>query len=110
MLYIIYVLFVCVIYIFFFFLSSRRRHTSCALVTGVQTCALPICFFLAFAQAWRDKARDDAIKQQVASDEHSPARWRIIGPTRNVDAWYKAFDVKPDAKYYLKPEERTRIW
>lgn len=67
-------------------------------------------FFLAFAQAWRDKAREDAIKQQVASNEHSPARWRIIGPTRNVDAWYKAFNVKPDAKYYLKPEDRTRIW
>src|SRR3546814_1046666 len=29
---------------FFFFFSSRRRHTRCALVTGVQTCALPICF------------------------------------------------------------------
>jgi len=67
-------------------------------------------FFLAFAQAWRDKARGDAIKQQVASDEHSPARWRIIGPLRNVDAWYKAFNVTPDAKYYLKPEDRTRIW
>ncbi|WP_428681299.1 M13 family metallopeptidase [Sphingopyxis sp.] len=67
-------------------------------------------FFLAFAQAWRDKARDDSIKQQVASDPHSPARWRIIGPVRNVDAWYKAFNVTPDAKYYLKPEARTRIW
>ncbi|QUM74291.1 M13 family metallopeptidase [Sphingopyxis granuli] len=67
-------------------------------------------FFLAFAQAWRNKARDDAIKQQVASDEHSPSRWRIIGPLRNVDAWYKAFDVPTDAKYYLKPEARTRIW
>src|SRR3546814_2919648 len=31
-----------VVYIFFFFFSSRRRHTRCALVTGVQTCALPI--------------------------------------------------------------------
>ena len=67
-------------------------------------------FFLAFAQAWRDKAREDAIKQQVASNEHSPARWRIIGPLRNVDAWYKAFNVAPGAKYYLKPEDRTRIW
>lgn len=67
-------------------------------------------FFLSFAQAWRDKAREDSIKQQVASDEHSPARWRIIGPVRNVDAWYKAFNVTPDAKYYLKPEARTRIW
>ncbi len=67
-------------------------------------------FFLAFAQAWRDKQRDDSVKQQVASDPHSPARWRIIGPVRNVDAWYKAFKVKAGAKYYLKPEERTRIW
>ncbi|WP_374525145.1 M13 family metallopeptidase [Sphingopyxis sp.] len=67
-------------------------------------------FFLAFAQAWRDKAREDSIKTQVASNEHSPARWRIIGPVRNVDAWYKAFNVTPDAKYYLKPEARTRIW
>ncbi|QCB55218.1 M13 family peptidase [Sphingopyxis sp. PAMC25046] len=67
-------------------------------------------FFLAFAQAWRDKAREDAIKQQVASDPHSPARWRIIGPVRNVDAWYKAFGVDAGAKYYLKPEERTKIW
>ncbi|WP_411338544.1 M13 family metallopeptidase [Sphingopyxis sp. J-6] len=67
-------------------------------------------FFLAFAQAWRDKAREDAIKQQVASDPHSPARWRIIGPVRNVDAWYKAFNVGAGAKYYLKPDDRTRIW
>ncbi|PQM27021.1 peptidase M13 [Sphingopyxis lindanitolerans] len=67
-------------------------------------------FFLAFAQAWRDKAREDAIKTQVASNEHSPARWRIIGPLRNVDAWYKAFNVTPAAKYYLKPADRTRIW
>jgi putative endopeptidase len=67
-------------------------------------------FFLAFAQAWRSKEREDSIKQQVASDPHSPARWRIIGPVRNVDAWYQAFGVGADAKYYLKPEDRTKIW
>lgn len=67
-------------------------------------------FFLAFAQAWRSKQREDAIKQQVASQPHSPARWRIIGPVRNVDAWYKAFSVQAGAKYYLKPEDRTKIW
>ena len=67
-------------------------------------------FFLAFAQAWRDKAREDSVKQQVASDPHSPARWRVIGPVRNVDAWYTAFGVGAGAKYYLKPEERTKIW
>src|SRR3546814_7786186 len=35
--------------IIFFFFSSRRRHTRCALVTGVQTCALPICLPVARA-------------------------------------------------------------
>ena len=52
-------------------------------------------FFLAFAQAWRGEQRDDAIKTQVASDPHSPRRYRIIGPLRNLDAWYSAFDIKP---------------
>src|SRR3546814_2915093 len=47
-------------------------------------------------------------RSQVASDPHSPARWRIIGPVRNVDAWYKAFGVDAGAKYYLAPETRTR--
>ena len=48
-------------------------------------------FFLAFAQAWRGNQRDDAIKTQVASDPHSPRRFRVIGPVRNLDAWYQAF-------------------
>ena len=56
------------------------------------------------------KAREDSTKQQVASDPHSPARWRIIGPVRNVDAWYKAFGVAAGDTYYLKPEARTKIW
>src|SRR3546814_6258111 len=38
---------VLIVVVLFFFFSSRSRHTSCALVTGVQTCALPICFALA---------------------------------------------------------------
>jgi putative endopeptidase len=67
-------------------------------------------FFLAFAQAWRAKQREDAIKSQVASDPHSPSRFRVIGPLRNLDAWYAAFDIKPDSKFYIAPEKRTRIW
>ena len=65
---------------------------------------------LAFAQAWRGKSRDDALRAQLASDPHSPRKWRVIGPTRNVDAWYSAFDVQPTDKYYLKPEDRVRVW
>ena len=67
-------------------------------------------FFLAFAQAWQDKTRADALKQQMASDPHSPSNFRVIGPTRNVDAWYAAFGVKPGDKFYLPPERRSRIW
>lgn len=67
-------------------------------------------FFLAFAQAWQDKTRADALKQQMASDPHSPSNFRVIGPTRNVDAWYAAFGVKPGDKFYLPPEKRSRIW
>jgi putative endopeptidase len=67
-------------------------------------------FFLAFAQAWRGKQRDDAIKTQVASDPHSPRRFRIIGPLRNLDAWYQAFDIAPGSKFYIPPDKRVRIW
>ena len=67
-------------------------------------------FFLAFAQAWRGKQRVDAIKTQVASDPHSPRRFRVIGPLRNLDAWYDAFGIGPDSKFYIPPEQRVRIW
>jgi putative endopeptidase len=67
-------------------------------------------FFLAFAQAWRNKVRDDALKSRIASDPHSPPEFRVIGPTRNDDAWYAAFGVQPGGKYYLTPADRVRIW
>jgi putative endopeptidase len=65
--------------------------------------------FLAFAQSWQDKSREDALKKLMASNPHSPPQYRVIGPTRNVDAWYAAFGVK-DGRYYLAPEDRARIW
>ena len=67
-------------------------------------------FFLGFSQIWRSKYRDDAIRQQVVSDPHSPAQFRVIGTLRNVDAWYDAWGVKPGDKWYVKPEDRVRIW
>ena len=67
-------------------------------------------FFLSFAQAWRGKQREDAIKTQVASDPHSPRRYRVIGPLRNLDAWYDAFKIGSDSKFYIPPEKRVRIW
>ena len=67
-------------------------------------------FFFGWAQVWQSKMRDDALRNQIATDPHSPAEFRVIGPLRNVDAWYEAFDVQPGTKYYLSPEERVRIW
>jgi putative endopeptidase len=66
--------------------------------------------FLGWAQAWRGKLRDDALRRQAVSDPHSARRFRVIGPVRNLDAWYDAFGVKPGDKYYLPPEQRVRIW
>ncbi len=60
-------------------------------------------FFLAFAQVWRGKYRDGAMRQQVLTNPHSPPHWRTVGPVRNVDGWYDAFGVKPGDKYYLPP-------
>ncbi|MDP1630724.1 MAG: M13-type metalloendopeptidase [Caulobacter sp.] len=67
-------------------------------------------FFLGFAQIWRSKYRDDAVRNQVVSDPHSPAMFRVIGTLRNVDAWYDAWNVKAGEKWYVKPEDRVRIW
>jgi putative endopeptidase len=67
-------------------------------------------FFLAFAQVWRANMRPDAIKAQVASNPHAPDRFRVIGAVRNLDAWYKAFNVGPESKFYIPPEKRVRLW
>ncbi|MGI9087456.1 MAG: M13 family metallopeptidase [Chthoniobacterales bacterium] len=66
--------------------------------------------FLGWAQAWRGKLRDDAIRKQVVSDPHSPRQYRVNGPVRNIDDWYAAFAVKPDAKLFVEPKARVRIW
>jgi predicted metalloendopeptidase len=67
-------------------------------------------FFLAWAQAWRSKYRDAATLRRIKSDPHSPHRFRVNGVVRNVDAWYRAFGVKPGDKLYLPPEKRVHIW
>jgi putative endopeptidase len=66
-------------------------------------------FYLAYGQSWRAKQRQDAQRSQMASDPHSPDRFRIIGPLRNDDGWYAAFGIT-GGKFYLKPDERTHIW
>ena len=66
--------------------------------------------FYGWAQTWRSKFRDESLRQQLATNSHSPSSARASTPPRNIDAWYEAFGVTPDQKDYLKPEDRVRIW
>jgi putative endopeptidase len=67
-------------------------------------------FFISWATVWRSKMRDEAIKNQVKTDPHSPGMYRAYVPLTNVDAFYKAFDIKPGDKLYVTPEKRVKIW
>jgi len=67
-------------------------------------------FFLAYAQVWRSKYRDGALRELVMSDVHSPDEFRVNGPLPNIDDWYAAFNVQPGDKLYIKPDKRVRIW
>ena len=66
--------------------------------------------FLGWAQVWRGKTRDDAQRQRLVSDPHSPERARVDVPMRNIDAFYAAFGVKPGDAMYVAPADRVRIW
>ncbi|QYJ69155.1 M13 family metallopeptidase [Flavobacterium litorale] len=67
-------------------------------------------FFISWATIWRTKMRDEAIKNQVKTDPHSPAMYRAYVPLQNVDAFYEAFDIKKGDGMYINPEERVKIW
>jgi putative endopeptidase len=66
-------------------------------------------FFIAFAQTWATKMRAEALRARVATDGHAPGMYRAL-TVRNLDAWYKAFDVKEGDKLYLAPDKRVRVW
>jgi putative endopeptidase len=67
-------------------------------------------FFMSWATVWRTLTREDALRTQIKTDPHSPGIQRAIQPLKNVDAFYKAFDIKEGDKMYLAPEKRVRIW
>jgi putative endopeptidase len=66
--------------------------------------------FISWATIWRSKMRDEAIKNQVKTDPHSPGQYRAYVPLLNVDEFYKAFDIKETDKLFVKPENRVKIW
>lgn len=67
-------------------------------------------FFLSWAQVWRGNILPESAAQLIVTDSHSPGPYRTIGAPVNMDAWYKAFDVKPGDKLYIAPENRLKIW
>jgi putative endopeptidase len=66
-------------------------------------------FFVAFAQSWRSKVREPALRQQILGDGHAPNEYRA-DTVRNIDAWYDAFGAKPGQALYLAPADRVRVW
>jgi len=67
-------------------------------------------FFIAYGYSWETKQREGALRAQLLTNEHSPAKYRVNGVVRNIDAWYKAFNVQPGDKMYLPPDQRVHVW
>ena len=67
-------------------------------------------FFISWATIWRSKMRDEAIKNQVKTDPHSPGMYRAYVPLQNVEAFYNAFNIQPNNGMYVVPDKRVKIW
>ncbi len=66
-------------------------------------------FFIAYAQTWATKMRDEALRRRIATDGHAPGMYRAL-TVRNMDAWYQAFSVQPNQTQYLAPDARVHVW
>lgn len=66
--------------------------------------------FIGWAQGWRGKSREDALRVQINTDPHSPRQYRVNGVVRNIPEFYEAFDVAETDSLYVAPEERVKIW
>jgi putative endopeptidase len=67
-------------------------------------------FYLSWGTIWRTKMREDAMRNLIKTDPHSPGMYRAYMPLQNVDVFYAAFNIKEGDKMYLKPEDRVKIW
>jgi len=67
-------------------------------------------FFVAFAQAWRSKEKNEYTRMLLNIDPHSPNMWRVLGPLMNFAPFYTAFNVKPGEKMYKEESQRIKIW
>ncbi|MFL5524784.1 MAG: M13 family metallopeptidase [Gemmatimonadaceae bacterium] len=67
-------------------------------------------YFLGYAIGWMSQQRDEALRSQLLSDVHSPAKWRVLGPISNVPEFYQAFGVRPGDPMYRADSVRVQIW
>ena len=67
-------------------------------------------FYLGWAQAWKEKERDDSLRQQLLTNVHSPDPVRANAPVKNIPEFYATFGVKEGDKMYLPPNQRVKIW
>lgn len=67
-------------------------------------------YFLGYALGWLGQEREEVLRNQVMTDVHSPAKYRVNGPFADVDEFYTAFNVKPENKMYRADSLRVRIW
>jgi endothelin-converting enzyme/putative endopeptidase len=66
--------------------------------------------FISWSTIWRTKSRDEAIKNQVKTDPHSPGMYRSYVPLQNIDTFYQAFDIQSNDGMYVAPDKRVKIW
>ena len=67
-------------------------------------------FYLAYATLWGQNIRPEEIRRLTKMDVHSLGKWRVNAALRNIDDFYKAFDIQEGAAMYMAPEERVVIW
>lgn len=67
-------------------------------------------FYLSYGRIWAENITEESAYQQTKSDPHSIGRWRVNATLRNIDTFFKAFNIKEGDKMYLAPEERVVIW
>jgi len=67
-------------------------------------------FFIGFAQVWKNQSRTEYIRNQILTDPHSPAEYRVKGTLKNMQPFFNAFGIKPSDEMFRKPEERASIW
>ncbi|HJR40527.1 MAG TPA: M13-type metalloendopeptidase, partial [Gemmatimonadaceae bacterium] len=67
-------------------------------------------FFIGWAQVWRRLLREEALRQQVLTDPHSPAEYRVNQVLKNMPEFHAVWDVKEGDGMYLPPEKQVKIW